>query len=299
MTTRRDFLHTSLGAAGMCLPGNRPIAESPNRLAAQSPDRLLARAPTRLKQSVCRWPFGSMPDAEFFPMVARLGFGAVDLLTEKQWPIARDHGLLCSMGTPTERRDFIRTGLNDRAHHPLLLGELERAITTARSFGVPNVIAMIGNRDGRDEEAGLDACVEGLDRVKGLAESEGVTICLELLNSRVDHHDFMGDRMTFGLRLMHAVNSPRVRLLYDIYHRQILDGDVLRPIREQGHWIGHYHPAGNPGRNELDPTQDLNYGAIAAAIAATGFGGWIAHEFIPTRAPEDGLRDAQRICGGG
>src|SRR5690606_21075887 len=152
----------------------------------------------------------------------------------------------------------------------------ERAITTARQFGVPNVIAMIGNRDGRDEEAGLDACVEGLDRVTGLAESEGVTICLELLNSRVDHHDFMGDRMSFGLRLMHAVTSPRVRLLYDIYHMQIMEGDVIRTIRDQGHWIGHYHTAGNPGRNELDPTQELNYGAIAAAIAATGFSGWIA-----------------------
>ncbi len=292
MSTRRDFLHAGLGAAGLGL------SVRVNRPNAQSPNRLVVRSPNRLNQSVCRWPFGSMPDAEFFPMVKRLGFGAVDLLTEKEWPIARDHGLLCSMGTPTERRDFIRTGLNDRAHHPLLVGELERAISTAPGFGVPNVIAMIGNREGRDEEAGLEACVEGLNQVKALAESKGVTICLELLNSRVDHHDFMGDRMSFGLRLMQAVNSPRVRLLYDIYHMQIMEGDVIRSIRTNGRWFAHYHTAGNPGRNEIGETQELYYPAIARAIADSGFAGWLAHEFIPKGDPERGLTEAMRLCMG-
>jgi hydroxypyruvate isomerase len=158
---------------------------------------------------------------------------------------------------------------------------------------------MVGNRQGRSEEAGLEACVEGLNRVKALAEEEGVTICLEMLNSRVDHRDFMGDRTSFGLQLMYAVNSPRVRLLYDIYHMQIMEGDVIRTIRDHGQWIGHYHTAGNPGRNELDPTQELNYAAIARAIADTGFAGWLAHEFIPTRNPEEGLGQAREICGGG
>jgi hydroxypyruvate isomerase len=237
-----------------------------------------------------------MPDRDFFPMVKALGFGAVDLLTEKEWPLAEEQGLICSMGTPTGRRDFIRRGLNDRTNHALLLGELERAIPAARRHGVPNVIAMVGNRDGRSEEEGLEACVEGLNRIKVLAEEEGVTICLEMLNSRVDHHDFMGDTTAFGLKLMYAVNSPRVRLLYDIYHMQIMEGDVIRTIREHGHWIAHYHTAGNPGRNELDSTQELNYRGIAQAIADSGFDGWLAHEFIPTRNPRRGLAEARDLC---
>ncbi len=296
---RRDALRSAAaGAVGLSLPWGTHATTS-DSLAPESPPRRDASgARNTLKQSVCRWPFSDIPDIRFFPMVRELGFGAVDLLTEKEWPVARDHGLLCSMGTPTERRDFIRRGLNDRANHPLLLGELERAIRAAPRFGVPNVIAMIGNREGRREADGLEACVEALDRVKALAEEEGVTICLELLNSKVDHHDFMGDRMQFGLQLMYAVNSPRVRLLYDIYHMQIMEGDVIRTIRNHGQWIAHYHTAGNPGRHELDPTQELNYAAIGAAIADSGFEGWLAHEFIPTRAPEEGLREARRVVGG-
>jgi hydroxypyruvate isomerase len=251
---------------------------------------------TGLKQSVCRWPFADIPDDTFYPMVKSLGFGAVDLLTEKEWPVAEKHGLICSMGTPTERRDFIAYGLNDRSHHPILLAELERAIPAAKKHGVPNVIAMIGNREGRSDADAIAACTDGLKKVAPLAEEQGVTICLELLNSRVDHKDFQGDRMSFGVELMQAVDSPRVRLLYDIYHMQIMEGDIIRTIRDQGKWIAHYHTAGNPGRNELDPGQELNYSGIAKAITDSGFTGWIAHEFIPTRDPKDGLAAAKKIC---
>jgi hydroxypyruvate isomerase len=289
-STRRDLLRLAAGA-GL-------LAALPSGARGTEPAPPRRGTPTGLRQSVCRWPFGDVPDSEFFPMVKSLGFGAVDLLTERQWPLAAAEGLICSMGTPTERRDFIRRGLNDRANHPLLLDELRQAITAGKAHGVPNIIAMIGNRDGRSDEEGLAACVEALDQVKGLAETTGVTICLELLNSRVDHHDFMGDHMTFGLALMYAVNSPRVRLLYDIYHMQIMEGDVIRTIRDHGQWIAHYHTAGNPGRNELDPVQELNYAGIARAIAETGFTGWMAHEFIPTRDPRRGLAEAKAICGG-
>jgi hydroxypyruvate isomerase len=287
MTTRRELL----GLAGFGMLGFAPgMRGLPALVGSPSP------AAGRLRQSVCRWPFDDIPDREFFPLVKALGFGAVDLLKESEWPLAEEQGLICSMGMPTDRRDFIRRGLNDRSNHPLLIGELERAIPAARRHGVPNIIAMVGNRDGRSDEDGLAACVEALDRVKGLAEQEGVTICLEMLNSRVDHHDFMGDRTSFGLALMYAVNSPRVRLLYDIYHMQIMEGDVIRTIRDHGQWIAHYHTAGNPGRNELDPTQELNYRGIAQAIADTGFEGWIAHEFIPTRDARVGLAEAREIC---
>jgi hydroxypyruvate isomerase len=287
MTTRRDLLGMAgLGVLGLTSAGPRRFPQ-----AFPTPS-----APGRLRQSVCRWPFDQIPDRDFFPMVKALGFGAVDLLREDQWPMAEAEGLICSMGMPTARNDFIRRGLNDRASHPLLIDELQRTLAAARAHGVPNVIAMIGNREGRSDEEGLAACVEALDQVKGVAEREGVTICLELLNSRVDHHDFMGDRMGFGLALMYAVNSPRVRLLYDIYHMQIMEGDIIRTIRDHGQWIAHYHTAGNPGRNELDPTQELNYRAIAQAIADTGFAGWIAHEFLPTRDPKTGLAEAQEVC---
>jgi hydroxypyruvate isomerase len=287
MPTRRELL----GMAGLGMLGISPVAKRLTALRATAPP-----AAGRLKQSVCRWPFAEIPDAEFFPMVKALGFGAVDLLKESEWPLAEAQGLICSMGMPTDRRDFIRRGLNDRANHPLLIDELQRTIVAARRHGVPNIIAMVGNRDGRSDEAGLAACVEALDQVKGVAEREQVTICLEMLNSRVDHHDFMGDRTSFGLALMYAVNSPRIRLLYDIYHMQIMEGDVIRTIRDHGHWIAHYHTAGNPGRNELDPAQELNYRGIAQAIADTGFDGWIAHEFIPTRDPKTGLAEAREIC---
>jgi hydroxypyruvate isomerase len=287
MTTRRELL----GMAGLGVLGLSPVAQG-----IASLPRTLRPPAGRLKQSVCRWPFADIPDSSFFPMVKALGFGAVDLLTEREWPLAEAEGLICSMGTPTERRDFIRRGLNDRANHAMLLAELERALPAARAHGIPNIIAMVGNRDGRSDEEGLAACVEALNQVKGLAEEQGVTICLEMLNSRVDHHDFMGDRTSFGLQLMYAVNSPRVRLLYDIYHMQIMEGDVIRTIRDHGQWIAHYHTAGNPGRHELDPTQELNYRGIAQAIADTGFDGWIAHEFIPTRDPKTGLAEARDIC---
>jgi hydroxypyruvate isomerase len=256
-------------------------------------------APSRLRQSVCRWPFSDIPDREFYPAVKALGFEAVDLLTEKEWPLAEAAGLSCSMAMPTERRDFIRRGLNDRANHALLLEELARTIRAAKRQGIERVIAMVGNREGRSDAEGVEACAEALRQIVPLAEAEGITICFELLNSRVDHHDFMGDRMAFGLQLMYTVNSPRVRLLYDIYHMQIMDGDIIRTIRDQGHWISHYHTAGNPGRNELDGSQELQYPAIAAAIADSGFTGWIAHEFLPTRDWKAGLAVARRVCGGG
>jgi hydroxypyruvate isomerase len=286
--SRRELLGgaVALGSAAM-LPG-----------AAGRPRLRQRRTSATFQQSVCRWPFADTPDADFFPMVKGLGFDGVDLLTQRQWPLAEAAGLRCSMGVPTERRDFIRRGLNDPANHPLLLGELEETIRAAREHDVPNVIAMIGNRDGRSDEDGIGACVEALNQIKGLAESEGVTVCIELLNSKVDHHDFQGDRMAFGLAIMYSVNSPRVRLLYDIYHMQIMEGDVIRTIRDHGHWIAHYHTAGNPGRHELDPTQELNYGAIAAAISATGFAGSMAHEFLPTRDPHQGLAEARELCGG-
>ena len=251
---------------------------------------------TSLKQLVSYWPFESIPLPEFAQQLKAIGFVAVDLLQPAQWPVVADAGLVCSMGYPSARRDFLTTGFNDPANHAMLLAELEATLPLAAAAGVPNVIAMFGNRQGRADDAGRDACVAGLNRIKALAESVGVTICMELLNSRVDHPDYMGDRSAYGVSVVSAVNSPRIKLLYDIYHMQIMEGDIIRTIRDNATWLGHFHTGGVPGRHEIDGTQELTYRAICEAIMATGYQGYVAHEFEPTRPPMESLRQAYDIC---
>ncbi|OLE64567.1 MAG: hypothetical protein AUG03_08855 [Acidobacteria bacterium 13_1_20CM_2_68_14] len=254
--------------------------------------------PGRLKQSVCRWPFSAIPLPDLCRAAVGMGLTGIDLLYRDDWERVREFGLVCSMGYPpsVDRRGFIATGFNDPANHAMLLRELEAALPAAAKAGVPNVIAMFGNRRGRSDAAAIDACVAGLTRVKALAEEQGVTICLELLNSKVDHADYQGDRTAFGVRVVQAVGSPRVKLLYDIYHMQIMEGDVIRTVRAHLGHIAHFHTGGVPGRHELDDTQELNYRGIARAIADAGFGGYVAHEFEPTRDPLTALREAAAVC---
>lgn len=250
----------------------------------------------RLKQSVSRWPYRAIPFPDFCRAASGMGLAAIDLLGADQWEPVREYGLVCSMGYPGDRRDFIATGFNDRANHAMLLRELEATIPLAARHGVPNVIAMFGNRRGRSDAEAIDNCVTGLNRIKALAEQHGVTICLELLNSKIDHADYQGDHTAFGVAVVTAVGSPRVKLLYDIYHMQIMEGDIIRTIRDHREHIAHFHTGGVPGRHELDGTQELNWGAVAAAIADTGFLGYVAHEFIPSRDPLTSLRDAVAVC---
>jgi hydroxypyruvate isomerase len=225
-----------------------------------------------------------------------MGLVAIDLLSADQWEPVREYGLVCSMGYPGDRRDFIATGFNDRANHAMLLRELETSIPLAARRGVPNVIAMFGNRRGRSDAEAIENCVAGLNQIKALAEQHGVTICLELLNSKVDHADYQGDHTAFGVAVVQAVGSPRVKLLYDIYHMQIMEGDIIRTLRDNREHIAHFHTGGVPGRHELDGTQELNWGAVAAAIADTGFQGYVAHEFVPSRDPLRSLREAVETC---
>ncbi len=225
-----------------------------------------------------------------------MGLAAIDLLQPADWAVVHDHGLVSSMGYPTDRRDFLSNGFNNRASHAMLIGELERTIPLAAKHGVPNVIAMFGNREGRSDADGIKACSEGLKRIAPLAEQHGVTICVELLNSKVDHKDYQGDHTAFGVEVMKSVASPRVKLLYDIYHMQIMEGDVIRTIRDNIQYIAHFHTGGVPGRHELDDTQELNWRTVAKAIADTGFSGFVAHEFVPTRDPLTSLREAAEVC---
>jgi hydroxypyruvate isomerase len=248
------------------------------------------------RQSVSRWPFAAIPLAAFARDAKAMGLAAVDLLQPAEWPVVAEAGLVCSMGYPTDRDDFIATGFNDRAHHAMLLRELETTLPMAARAGVPNVIAMFGNRNGRSDAEAIANCVAGLQQIAPLAEETGVTICVELLNSKVDHKNYQGDRTAFGVEVIQAIGSPRVLLLYDIYHMQIMEGDVIHTIRDNAASIGHYHTGGVPGRHELDGSQELNYGAIARAISGTGFTGYVAHEFMPTKEPLAALREAVAVC---
>ena len=249
---------------------------------------------SRLKQSVCRWCYAKIPLPEFCKAVADIGLTAIDLLTESEWPVARQHGLICSMGSGFG--GTIADGLNVRANHEKIVAGLERGIPLAAANKVPNLITFFGNRRGMPDEEAVANCVEGLNRVKKTAEDHGVTICLELLNSKVDHKDYQGDHTAFGVRVVQTVASPRVKLLYDIYHMQIMEGDLIRTIRDARAHIAHFHTGGVPGRHELDETQEIQWRSVATAIADMGFDGYFAHEFIPTRDPIGALREAVALC---
>lgn len=255
-----------------------------------------ARPVGRLKQSVSRWPYSKIPLPEFARACKAMGLAGIDLLQPEEWAVVRDAGLVPSMGYPAKRNDFIATGFNDPKNHPMLLRELEATIPRAAREGVPNVIAMFGNRNGRSDADAIASCIAGLKQVAPLAEEQKVTICVELLNSKVDHKGYQGDHTAFGAAVVRGIGSPRVKLLYDIYHMQIMEGDVIRTVRDYAAEIGHFHTGGVPGRHELDATQELNYRAVAAAIADSHFTGFIAHEFVPTRDPLTSLRAAVDVC---
>jgi len=208
--------------------------------------------------------------------------------------VARQFGLTCSMGYAGG--GSIPDGLNVKANHDAIVRNFTQTIPRAAAAKVANVITFFGNRRGISDAEATGNCIEGLNRVKPIAEDHGVTICVELLNSKVNHPDYHGDRTAFGAAIVRAVNSARVKLLYDIYHMQIMEGDVIRTIRDNHAIIGHYHTGGVPGRHELDDTQELNWAAVARAIVDTGFTGYLAHEFVPTRDPITSLREAVKLC---
>ena len=286
--SRRRFVTASAGSLA-ALSSATTLGAAATGTAKTAPGR------GRLKQSVCRWTLpGALP--EVCQHVKRLGLQGIDLLFPDEWEVARAAGLTCSMGYASRRDHFIEDGFNDSALHPMLIAELNDAIPHAAAAGVPNLIAMFGNRRGRSDSASIANCIAGLSRVAPVAEAHGVTVCVELLNSRVDHPDYQGDHTAFGVAVTQQLGSPRVKLLYDIYHMQIMEGDIVRTIRDHRQWIGHFHTGGVPGRHEIDNSQELNYHAVASAIADTGFDGFVAHEFKALGEPYAALEQAYRIC---
>jgi hydroxypyruvate isomerase len=248
----------------------------------------------RIRQSVSRWCYEKIPLNELCEKGAAMGLKAIDLLNEDEWDVPRRYGLVCSMGYAGGGE--IQSGMNRVENHAKIEEAFRKSIPRAAKLGVANVITFSGNRGGMSDEEGAKNTIAGLNRVKKIAEDNGVTICMELLNSRVDHRDYMCDHTAWGVRVMEAVSSPRVKLLYDIYHMQIMEGDLIRTITENIEWLGHFHTGGVPGRHELDNSQEVNWVGVMRAIAATKYTGYVAHEFIPTREPLGSLQEAVELC---
>ena len=247
----------------------------------------------RLKQSLCRWCYSKVPIDELCQSAVKLGIQAMDLVDSKEWPAVQKAGLrLTIVAGPTSIPD----GLNRKENHDAIERRFREMVDTAVAAKAHSIIVFSGNRKGMGDEEGLENTVIGLNRLKKYAEDKQILTVLELLNSKVNHKDYMCDHTLWGVEAMKRVNSPQIKLLYDIYHMQIMEGDVIRTIRDYHQYIGHYHTGGNPGRNEIDDSQELNYRAIAKAIADTGYSGYFAHEFIPPRTWLESLPQAVQIC---
>jgi len=262
-------------------------------LARGQAEEAKAKGGGKIKQSVCRWCYGGIPLEKLAEEAKRIGYRSIELVTPAEFPTVKEAGLTCAMlsGACTIPDCFNRT-----ENHDQLVKVLREHIEFAAANGLPNVICFSGNRKGMSDEEGLENCAVGLKRIVGFAEEKNVTICMELLNSKVNHADYMCDRTPWGVALAKKVGSPRFKLLYDIYHMQIMEGDVIRTIRDNKEYIGHYHTGGNPGRHEIDDTQELYYPAIMQAILDTGFDGYVAQEFIPAREPLASLKQGFEIC---
>ncbi|OAN62287.1 hydroxypyruvate isomerase family protein [Sphingomonas sp. TDK1] len=277
MITRRQAIRTSLAA---CATAALPASAAPAG---------------RLKQSVSRWCYQDIPLDRLCAAAARLGLRGIDLLQPADYATPARHGLRCTMGYAADIMT-IPNGLNRRENHDAIERAFRIGIPQAAKAGVPNVIAFSGNRKGMSDEEGAENTVIGLNRVKRIAEDSGVTICMELLNSKRDHADYMADHTAWGVRVAREVNSSRVKLLYDIYHMQIMEGDLIATIRQNMPWIGHFHTGGVPGRHNLDDSQEVDWHAVAHAIADLGFQGYLAHEFVPQGDPLTALAQAVRTC---
>jgi hydroxypyruvate isomerase len=261
---------------------------------AAMPKVVIAEPGGRLNQSACRWCYSKIDLDTLCKEAARIGLKGIDLVKPEEWPTVKKYGLVPSM--TAHGAGTIPDAWNRLENHQRLEQEMRESLNLAAEAGLPNVITFSGNRKGMPDGEGLENCAAGLNRVKKMAEEKGVTVNLELLNSKVNHKDYMADHTAWGVELMKRVDSPRVKLLYDIYHMQIMEGDIIRTIRQNFAYIGHFHTGGVPDRHEIDGTQELDYRAVAKAIADLGYKGYFAHEFVPVRAPIPSLEEAFNIC---
>jgi hydroxypyruvate isomerase len=281
--TRRAALKAGLAATAL----------GPLAAIAQGEQSVTPRK-NRIHQSVCRWCYKDTPLDQLCAYAAQIGLKGVDLLEPDEYEVPHRYGLICTMGYAGG--GTIPDALNRLENHAAIEASFRTNIPLAAKAGVPNVITFSGNRRGMPDDEGARNTIVGLNRVKKIAEDNGVTICMELLNSKVNHHDYMCDHTAWGVQVMQEVNSPNVKLLYDIYHMQIMEGDLIATITANMSWIGHFHTGGVPGRHELDNTQEVQWDGVMRAIANSGFKGYVAHEFLPVRDPFTSLREAADLC---
>ena len=281
--TRRSLLRSALAGAAA-------ISARPSFGQAGTPSRRSGR----IRQSVSRWCYESTPLDKLCAFAKQIGLSGIDLLRPPDFDVPRRYGLVCTMAVVPGVE--IPDGFNRVENHAMIEERLRAVLPLAAKAGIERVVTFSGNRRGMNDEEGLRNTIRGLKRVKKIGEDNGIVVCLELLNSKRNHHDYMCDHTSWGVRAMQEVNSPNVKLLYDIYHMQIMEGDLVATIRENIEWIGHFHTGGVPGRHELDETQEVQWSCVMRAIADTGFKGYVAHEFIPVRDPLPSLRQAFDLC---
>ncbi len=288
-TTRREaFKNIMLGSAAFAaVPGVSVAASS------EPENKNMLKG--NIKHSVCRWTYDFLSLDELCKTVKDIGFSAIDLIGPKDWDTLKKHGIYSSMCNGAEIS--LTEGWNDKQYHPTLIKNYTEHIDLVSKAGYKNLICFSGNRKGMDDQTGLKNCVEGLKKIMSVAEKKGVILILELLNSKIDHKDYMCDHSAWGVEVCKQVGSENLKLLYDIYHMQIDEGDVIRTIQNNHQYFGHYHTGGIPGRHEIDDTQELYYPAVVKAIVAAGYNGYLAQEFIPTKKDKiESLREAIKIC---
>ena len=295
--SRRSFIHnTSLVAAATAvgsLANNSHAAENkePKKISPQDIKRLVKNG--RINQALSKWCYGDIPFEQLCQAAAKMGIKGIDLLPAKsEYPILKKYGLVCSL----LNSHSLGNGISHKENHEKCLTQLRASIDVASDNGFPNVITFSGNSKGMSDEEGLENSIIAMKQVIGYAEKKKVTIQMEYLNSKVNHKGYMFDNMAWGVELCKKVGSENLKILYDIYHAQIMEGDIIRTIKKFHQYIGHYHTGGNPGRNEIDETQELYYPAIMRAIVESGYKGFVAHEFIPKRDPLTSLAQAVQIC---
>jgi len=282
--TRRRVLGSAAAAVGAAaLPG----------LAAGEVDKVVKKG--RIKQAICGGCLrkARMSMAETAALLKKMGLAGMDFVRRGDWPLFKKHGLVATM---VGGAGSIRRGLNDKSLHKKFLADFKANIAAAAEAKWPNVICMAGDRKGIGDREGMDNCAVILKEAVKIAEDLGVTICMELLNSKVNHPGYMCDKSAWGFELCRRVNSPRFKMLYDIYHMQIMEGDLIATIRKNIEHIGHFHTAGVPGRHELGEDQEIYYPAVMRAIVETGYKGYVAHEYTPTRDPVKSLIQAVEAC---
>jgi hydroxypyruvate isomerase len=252
-----------------------------------------AKVKGNVKQSICRWCFSKIPLENLAEEARKMGYQSIELIGPDEIKTVKKFGLTCAV---MRCATGIENGLNRKENHAKIVKALLEDIDFAAAEGLPNVLSMSGNRRGQADDVSLANCAEGLKQVMKHAEDKKITVLMEGLNSKVNHKDYTYDKTAWGVELCKKVGSPRFKLLYDIYHMQIMEGDVIRTVQDCKEYIGHYHTGGNPGRHEIDETQELNYPAIVRAILKTGYQGYLGQEFIPVREPFASLAQGFRIC---